>query len=225
MAVEDNKIDESGNTNTNGADEGANEGNNQPAGAANDESNNQSGEQNVEGFGKTFTQDEVTSMMTREKQQGRNSAYNKLGIDPSNEDMVAKVQDFVKSLAPQGDEAVAAAEQKLREAEAKVRIAETKAKLLEAGIVTNFVDDAMVLVNAKLDEDTDTSKAISELKKKFPAWFTTTNIGAQQFRGTGSNPQSQEGGSGSGDEKGSLGKRLAASKKSTQPKRSYFDRK
>lgn len=184
-----------------------------------------SGEQQGQNSEKIFTQEEVTSMMTREKQQGRNSAYNKLGIDPSDSDMMAKVQEFVKSLAPQGDEAVAAAEQKLREAEAKVRIAETKAELLEAGVVTNFVDDAMVLVNAKLDEDTDVSKAIGELKKKFPTWFITTNVGAQQFRGTGSNPKSQEGGAGSGDGKGSLGKRLAASKKSTQPKRSYFDRK
>lgn len=174
--------------------------------------------------GKTFTQDEVTAMMTREKQQGRSSAYNKLGIDPSDDDMMAKVQEFVKSLAPKGDDAVAAAEQKLREAEAKVQIAETKAELLEAGIVPGFVDDAMVLVRAKLDEDTDTAKAIGELKKKFPQWFTSTVIGAQQFRGTGSNPQSQEG-AGAGDDKGSLGKRLAASRKSSQPKRSYFDRK
>ncbi len=178
-----------------------------------------------QGGGKTFTQDEVTAMMTREKQQGRSSAYNKLGIDPGDADMMAKVQEFVKSLAPKGDDAVAAAEQKLREAEAKVQIAETKAELLEAGIVPGFVDDAMVLVRAKLDEDTDTAKAIGELKKKFPQWFTTTNIGAQQFRGTGSNPQSQEGGNGTGNDKGSLGKRLAASRKSSQPKRSYFDRK
>lgn len=171
-----------------------------------------------------FSQDDVTKMMAREKQQGRSSAYNKLGIDPNNADMVAKVQEFVKSLAPHGDEAVAAAEQRLREAEAKVKVAETKAELLQAGIVTNYVDDAMVLVNAKLDKETDIVAAIGELKKKFPVWFTTTNQGAQQFRGTGSNPKSQEGGS-VGDDKGSLGKRLAASKKNSQPKRSYFDRK
>lgn len=180
------------------------------------------------GDGKTFTQDEVTKMMTKEKQQGRNSAYNKLGIDPNNSDLIAKVAEFVKSQQPSGDAAVEEANKKVKEAEARAKAAETKAELLEAGIVTNYVDDALVLVNARLDEETDINDAISELKKKFPVWFTTTNQGSKQFRGTGTNPaanQSSQSGNAGNDDKGSLGHRLAASRKTAKPKFSYFGNK
>lgn len=180
------------------------------------------------GDGSTFTQDEVTKMMTKEKQQGRNSAYNKLGIDPDNSDLIAKVAEFVKSQQPSGDAAVEAANEKIEEAEARAKAAETKAELLEAGIVSNYVDDALVLVNARLDEETDINDAVSELKKKFPVWFTTTDEGAKQFRGTGTNPaanQSSQSGNAGNDKDGSLGHRLAASRKTAKPKFSYFGNK
>ena len=178
--------------------------------------------------GNTFTQDEVTKMMTKEKQQGRNSAYNKLGIDPDNSDLISKVAEFVKSQQPSGDSAVEAANEKVKEAEARAKAAETKAELLEAGIVANYVDDALVLVNARLDEETDINVAVSELKKKFPMWFTTTEQGAKQLRGTGTNPaanRSSQSGNAGNDKDGSLGHRLAASRKTAKPKFSYFGNK
>ena len=46
---------------------------------------------------KTFTQEQINAMMTREKNQGRNAILKELGIDPKDTKMVAMVKALIDS--------------------------------------------------------------------------------------------------------------------------------
>ena len=72
---------------------------------------------------KTFTQEQVTKMMTREKNQGRNAALKELGIDPKDTKTVKMIQAFIASQKTGDDEGVGVdseAQQKLQEATERV---------------------------------------------------------------------------------------------------------
>lgn len=47
--------------------------------------------------GKTFTQEQVNKMMTREKNQGRNAVYKELGINPKDSKSIAMVKALIDS--------------------------------------------------------------------------------------------------------------------------------
>ena len=105
---------------------------------------------------KTFTQDQVTRMMTREKNQGRNAAYKELGIDPKDDKMVKMFKAFVES--QKTDEQKAAEKEsenqtKMNEAEQRAQVAEAKAEAMMLGVKTQYVDDVVTLALAKMTED------------------------------------------------------------------------
>lgn len=189
--------------------------------------------------GNASTQGSMTSTVAVGSQQSHSSIYDKLGIDLTDDDFAKKVADFIKSQAkpqPQpwspgnslpkndGNET---SEAEVKEVEKRAVLAETKVKLLEAGITTDYIDDALVLVNAKLIGDIKTEDVIGGLKEKFPSWFTPSSKGAKQIRGTGTSFQASQPGasSGSNAKETSIGRRLAASKRQSKSKFSYFGNK
>lgn len=191
------------------------------------------------GVENTSTQGSMTSTVAAESQQSRSSIYDKLGIDLTDDDFAKKVADFIKSQAkprpqpwspnqplPKNDDDKTS-EAEVKEVEKRAVLAETKVKLLEAGITTNYVDDALVLVNAKLVGDVKVEDVIGGLKEKFPSWFTSSSKGVKQIRGTGTSFQASQPGasSGSNASEASIGRRLAASKKQSKSKFSYFGNK
>lgn len=179
---------------------------------------------------RTFTQDEVSRMMAKEKKQGRNSAYNELGINPNDRRMVKLIKSLVatqKEEDKNGDGETV--DVKLEEAEHRAMMAELKADILAQNIQTSFIDDAVTLVSNRLatEEGIDSASAISDLKKKYPSWFTDTGTVEEQKakRGTGSSigAMANEAGKGGNNEQASFGKRLAASRKaSSKQSFSYF---
>ena len=46
---------------------------------------------------KTFSQDQVSKMMAKEKNQGRNAVYNELGINPKDEKQIEAIKTFIES--------------------------------------------------------------------------------------------------------------------------------
>ena len=188
--------------------------------------------------GKTFTQDQVNRMMTREKNQGRNAAYKELGIDPKDSKMVNMFKAFVES--QKIDEQKAAEKEsenqtKVNEAEQRAMVAEAKAEAMLLGVKTQFVEDVVTLALAKMTEDSDLKTIIGEFKTKYPVWFGESSeedddknkkddkskVGQ---RGTGSSIKNSDK-ERKGEESKGLGARLAAQRKSSNKKSSYWGNK
>lgn len=186
--------------------------------------------------GKTFTQDQVTRMMAREKNQGRNAAYKELGIDPKDTKAVNMFKAFIES--QKTDEQKAAEREsenqtKVTEAEQRAQVAEAKAEAMMLGVKSQYVDDVVTLALAKMTEDSDLKTVIGEFKTKYPVWFGESSDeddkdgkgkdskGKTGQKGTGSSVKTSKEDKGKGEEKG-LGARLAAQRRGTGKKSSYW---
>lgn len=208
-------------------DTGSNDNGGQSTGDNNNGNNDGKGE-------KTFTQDDVNRMMTREKKQGANSVYNELGIKPGDKKSIEAVKKFLESQktdAQKEAESIAANNAALEEANHKLALAEAKAEAMQLGVQAQFVDDAVTLALGKVanEEGTDIKTALGELKTKYPVWFENgsgddgkDSKAKTGQKGTGSSVKS--GSKDKGDESKSLGARLAASRKSTAGKKSYWSK-
>jgi len=204
----------------------------------NNDKSNGNDKGNTKNNGKTFTQDQVTKMMTREKNQGRSAALKELGIDPSDTKMAAMIKTFIDSQKTDDQKTAeknAAEQSKIQEAEQRVMMAEAKAESMILGVKTQFVDDVVTLAMAKMTEDSDLKTIIGEFKTKYPAWFGTSDeddddksnkkdkSGKAGQKGTGSSVKNADKEKKS-EEKG-LGARLAAQRKSNTAKASYWGNK
>lgn len=184
--------------------------------------------------GKTFTQEQVNKMMTREKNQGRSAALKELGIDPKDSKMVAMVKALIESQKTDEQKAAekdAETQTKMNEAEQRAQVAEAKAEAMMLGVKTQYVDDVVTLALAKMTEDSDLKTIIGEFKTKYPVWFGESEDddkggkdkgkGKTGQKGTGSSVKTSKEDKGKGEEKG-LGARLAAQRRGTGKKSSYW---
>lgn len=184
--------------------------------------------------GKTFTQEQVNKMMTREKNQGRNAALKELGIDPKDSKMVAMVKALIESQKTDEQKAAekdAENQTKMNEAERRAQVAEAKAEAMMLGVKTQYVEDVVTLALAKMTEDSDLKTIIGEFKTKYPVWFGESEEddkggkdkgkGKTGQKGTGSSVKTSKEDKGKGEEK-SLGARLAAQRRGTGKKSSYW---
>nr|DAU58579.1 MAG TPA: Major capsid protein [Caudoviricetes sp.] len=209
--------------NTNQTDE-QNQNQNQN-GSEQEQQNNNSQEQNTSGE-KSFTQSQVSSMMAKEKRQGRESVYKELGIDVNDSKMVELIKNFIgsqKTSEQVQQEEAAAAAAKIAEAEHKAYIAEVKVEAMKLGVSPEYVDDAVTLSLAKKTDDSDIKSIVAELKSKYPMWFTTTEEkgGPAGQKGTGASVNGSEP-KPNGEKKG-LGARLAAQRNSGgETKKSFW---
>lgn len=186
------------------------------------------------GSEKTFTQEQVNKMMTKEKNQGRNAVYKELGINPKDTKAIAMVKALIDS--QKTDEQKAAEkesenESKITEAEQRAMFAEAKAEAMMLGVKTQYVEDVVTLALAKMTEDSDLKTIIGEFKTKYPVWFGESEEdsnneekkGKTGQKGTGSSVKAAEK-SKKGEETKGLGARLAAQRKSGNKKSSYWGR-
>lgn len=171
--------------------------------------------------------EQVNKMIAKEKENARVAAYKELGIDPGDK----KAVDMVKALIDsQKTDDQKIAEKKLeeaakaREAEDRILKAEIKAEAMVVGIKREFVDDMVTLVMSKMAADSSVKTLLSEYKKKYPTWFedSTKDVGNVGKRGTGSAIKGQSGSKKSGDDNKGMGQRLAARRKVSVPKKSFW---
>ena len=180
---------------------------------------------------KTFTQEQVTKMMTKEKNQGRVAALKELGIDPKDEKAIAMVKaliDSQKTDEQRQAEKDAEAQSKQAEAEQRALVAEAKAEAMMIGIKSQYVEDAVTLALSKMTEDADLKTILGEFKTKYPIWFED---GGDKDGGKDGGKKTGQKGTGSSiknsdkekksEEKG-LGARLAAQRRGTGKKSSYW---
>ena len=186
---------------------------------------------------KTFTQEQVTRMMAREKNQGRNAVYRELGIDPKDTKTVSMFKSFIES--QKTDEQKAAEKEsenqsKINEAEQRAMVAEAKSEAMMMGIKTQYVDDVVTLALSKMTEDSDLKTIIGEFKTKYPVWFGESSEEDDKEDKNKDKGKTGKNGTGSsvkgfdkekkGEEKG-LGSRLAAQRKTSNKKTSYWGNK
>ena len=185
---------------------------------------------------KTFTQEQVTKMMTKEKNQGRAAALKELGIDPKDKKAIAMVKaliDSQKTDEQRQAEKDAEAQSKQAEAERRALVAEAKAEAMMIGIKSQYVEDAVTLALSKMTEDADLKTILGEFKTKYPVWFEDggdkddDKDGGKKTgqKGTGSSIKNGDKGGKKGDEQKGLGARLAAQRKSGAAKKSYWGNK
>lgn len=184
--------------------------------------------------GKTFTQEQVNKMMTREKNQGRSAALKELGLDPSDTKMAGMIKAFIESQkTDEQKEAEKNAEEqtKIQEANMRAMTAEAKAEAMTLGVKTQFVDDVVTLALAKMTDDSDLKTIIGEFKTKYPVWFGESSDDDDDKNKKDKGSKTGQKGTGSsvknadkerkGEEKG-LGARLAAQRKTGAKKNSYW---
>lgn len=191
---------------------------------AQNDTGSDAGSENTSGSGsteKTFTQKQVSSMMAKEKRQGRDAAFKEMGIDPNDSKMVNMFKAFIQSQKTdeqKANEEAATQAAKIAEAEHRAMVAEAKAEAMQLGVLPQYADDAVILALSKMsdDDDTDLKSIIGELKTKYPVWFDASNAGADGKNATGQkgtgasvNNSSDKG----GKENKGMGARLAAQRK------------
>lgn len=160
--------------------------NNGEQNANNDNQNGNSDDQNNNGQGgktdKTFTQDEVNRMMTKEKQQGKQSVLNALGFKTEDEaknafNLLKALQDSQKSAEQKAEENKNTAIQEKANAEKRAAIAEAKLSCIVNGVDKDAVDDVLVIAMAKVTDDKPLDTVLSEMKneKRYASFFGASN--------------------------------------------------
>lgn len=187
---------------------------------------NQNQAQTQQQSGKVFTQDDVSRMMAKEKQQGRNAVFNELGINADDADAIALVKAVLAAKNSVGNEDDSQKlSEELQAANRRAQIAEYKADAMKAGVKSQYVDDAVSLAVAQMSGDnSDFNAVLNELKSKYSIWFddsdeknddSTGKRGTGRSIGAGNNNNSN-------NENQSMGKRLAAMRRPNGKKSSYF---
>lgn len=188
--------------------------------------------------GKTFTQEQVTKISTREKNQGRAAAFKELGIDPKDTKTMNLVKAFLNSQKTDDEKAAeekAETQRQSNEQAQRLAIAEAKAEAMVQGANPQHVDDLVTLALAKVGDDSDLKTVIGELKTKYPVWFGKSEEDDSDEKGKGKTGQRGTGSSVSGkdknnnkkgdDGKQSMGARLAAQRTKSNGKTSYWGAK
>lgn len=221
----DDEQNQGNNANSGSDGSGNGEGNNANNGNSQNSSNTDGNGANDGNGERTFTQVEVNKMMTREKKQGRNSAFNELGIDPDDTKMINAFKAFKAAYEGDSDDGGADASA-VEDAEMRAMVAEMKYEAVAAGVQPQYVDDAVTLAIARTTDDTDAKTIIGEFRTKYPAWFKDDE-GDDKGKNTGQNGTGssiKNNGAGSNDDKNKpgLGARLAAQRKGSGTKKSYW---
>lgn len=210
----------------NGVDNLGEDTQNDSGGQKSPDDGNQGSNDNGASGDKMFTQDDVNRMMAKEKKQGKNSVYNELGIDPNDTKSIALIKALVASQKEQNEGANSnASNEQIEEANHRAVVAEAKAEAMMIGILPKYVDDAVALALPKVDDENDIKTVMKDLKAKYPIWVKPDDddSGSVGKKGTGSSVGSSSDNKNKKNE--GIGARLAASRKASKPKQSYWGNK
>ena len=173
---------------------------------------------------KTFTQEQVNSMIASEKRKNLSSVYKGLGFESEEaaKEFIEKYKqeeeknksDLVKAQ----EEAKKAQAEKAAEA-ARAQDMQYKFDAMEQGCDAKSAEDVVVLAKSKMSDDKDFATALKEVKEQYPILFGQSASGG----GTGGGGTSPRGKLKAGDISG-MGKRLAEQRKqnNTAKNNEYF---
>lgn len=174
---------------------------------------------------KTFTQEQVNSMIAAEKRKNLSSMYKGLGFE-SEEDAKAFVEKYKqeeeknKSDLVKAQEAAKKAEAEKKAEQSKAQDLQYKFDAMAEGCDAKSAEDVVVLAKAKMSDDKDFATALKEVKEQYPAMFGQDGSSGGGTGGGGTSPRKKLS---SGDLTG-MGKRLAEQRKQNNTAKSneYF---
>ena len=175
---------------------------------------------------KTFTQEQVNSMIAAEKRKNLSSVYKGLGFD--SEEAAKAFVDKYKGEEEKNKTDLVKAQERASQLEAEKNAEAAKAQDLQyrfdamaEGCDTKSAADVVVLAKAKMSDDKDFAAALKEVKEQYPAIFGQTDNGSGGGTGGGGTSPRQK--LKSGDLSG-IGKRLAEQRKqnNTTKDHDYF---
>lgn len=174
---------------------------------------------------KTFTQEQVNSMIAAEKRKNLSSMYKGLGFE-SEEDAKAFVEKY-KQEEEKNKSDLVKAQEAAKKAEAEKKAEQSKAQDLQyrfdamaEGCDAKSAEDVVVLAKAKMSDEKDFATALKEVKEQYPAMFGQDGSSGGGTGGGGTSPRKKLN---SGDLTG-MGKRLAEQRKQNNTAKSneYF---
>lgn len=184
-----------------------------------DGANNASGTED-----KTFTQDQVNSMMAAEKRKNIAAAFKGLGFE--SEDQAKEFIEKYQKQEEQNKSDLVKEKERADKLEAEKKAEASKAQDLQykfdaisAGCDAQAAEDVVVLAKAKMSDNKDFATALKEVKEQYPTMFGQTDS-----RGTGSGGTSPRQPLRAGDLSG-MGKRLAEARRqgdNTAKDNNYF---
>lgn len=142
---------------------------------------------------KTFTQSQVTAMLTKEKKEGRRSMLRSLGFKSEAEakSTLGLLQQLVngkgsddKGKASEPDDNKDDTE--MQEALQRAEAAEAKLACMTAGVSKESIDDALAIAKLKVTDKKDLETVLVEMSKE--ARYASFFGGEQGSKGTGSDP-------------------------------------
>lgn len=189
--------------------DGGSGGGNDPAGGDDPSSGNGSGQED-----KTFTQEQVNSMIAAEKRKNLSSVYKGLGFE--SEEAAKEFIEKYKQEEEKNKSELVKAQEEAKKAQAE-KAAETaraqdlqyKFDAMAEGCDAKAAEDVVVLAKAKMSDDKDFAAALKEVKEQYPAMFGQTEGNAGGTGGGGTATRSRLK---TGDISG-IGKRLAEQRK------------
>lgn len=190
--------------------------------AENLEQNESENEENKDGDVKTFTQEQVNAMMSKEKRQGKNSVLKALGFKSEEEakkaiELLNTLQNSQKTAEEKLEDEKKLNGEKIAEITKRAEIAERKLACLEIGVKSDMIDDVLAIAAIKVDEDNDLKSVLASMKKdeKYDTFFKNKQIN----KGTGNNPNHT---SNKDTKPLGLGARLGEREKNKEVKKSSF---
>lgn len=177
---------------------------------------------------KTFTQEQVNGMMTKEKNEGKRAAFKSLGFD-NEADAKAAIEEYNKYLESKktddekNKENLDKANANYQKSLARAEKAENKLSCLMAGVNTESVDDVLAIAMTKVTEDNKLEDVLNKMKEetKYSSFFTSgSNNDNSNHNGTGRNPGHN--GNGGKAKPGDYGARLAGGNANNDGKKSSF---
>lgn len=117
---------------------------------------------------KTFTQEQVKALLSKEKKQGRRAVLRELGLDPEDSESVTKAKKTLensKTDAEKANDTIKLMTDSKNAAEQRAIIAERKLALINSDCKKEFIDEVATLVASKMDDDTDFNAAIAIVKR------------------------------------------------------------
>jgi hypothetical protein len=214
--ADDDKNDDNDDNNNDDSDDGDN---NSP-----DDDSDKDGDESKDD--KKFTQDEMTKVATREKKQGRKSAFKEMGFKDEAEakSQLDAFREWQKSQLSEDEkhqQEIDNANTATSEAEKRAQEAEEKLAVVIAGVRKDSIDDVLAIARVKVTEEKSLDDVLAGMKKedRYKSFFESEDSGSNN--GTGSGLSHKK----SSNKKDNIGARLAKAqmKNSNNKKSSYFN--
>lgn len=172
---------------------------------------------------KTFTQEQVNSMIATEKRNNKTSVYKGLGFENEEEakDFITKYrqqEENNKTELEKIQQQVATLEAEKKAESLKAQSLEYRFTAIKEGCQPDSANDVVLLAKAKMTDDKDFETALKEIKDQYPVMFKQSESSA----GTGGGGTAARTPIKGGDISG-IGKRLAEQKnKQNATQNEYF---